>query len=434
LDLLGQSTGTFYIHVDNAGVPSFDQVSTDALYSVYYDSGTGDFSAITRVGSMAWSYVDWENAQTNLWNITYEGLDDRLTGIEGSSYGVLQKTAVATNITLTTQEALEQSLIEVSDGPQTVDIDLIVPGEARVYQMVNNASPTYGITVKVSGQSGYQVMGNHYAVLYCDGVNTIALFDLDRSSGGAPPDSFKVLTDTPAAYTGDSLKLVRVNVGETAVEFHALVWGDIGGTLSNQTDLQSALNAKLADITGEDFTDLNDTPADYSGSGSYTVKVNSGATALEFVNEAAAATVFTDLTDTPANYTSAASHAVKVNGAGDALEFVDDPYFVSGFFPGAGTASATMLVHVFAEAVDFVSGLTGSKGTGEAAATAQTDYDIQKNGSSVGTMRFAAAATTATFIMASPTSFAIGDKIQIIAPGTLDSTLVDIAMTLTGTR
>jgi hypothetical protein len=165
LNLSGQTTGTYYIHIDSTGVPSFDQVAANALYSVYYDSGTGNFSAVTRVGSMAWSYVDWENAQTNLWNITYEGLDDRLTGIEGSSYGVLQKTAVATDITLTTQEALEQALVEISDGPQTVDIDLIVPGEARVYQLVNNASATYGITVKVSGQTGYKVMGNHYAVL-----------------------------------------------------------------------------------------------------------------------------------------------------------------------------------------------------------------------------------------------------------------------------
>ena len=45
------------------------------------------------------------------------------------------------------------------------------------------------------------------------------------------------------------------------------------------TDLQPY----LLDITGEDFTDLNDTPADYSGAGSRFVKVNSGATALEFV-------------------------------------------------------------------------------------------------------------------------------------------------------
>ncbi|MEA3242332.1 MAG: hypothetical protein U9Q19_02690 [Pseudomonadota bacterium] len=443
LDLSGQTTGTYYIHVDSAGVPSFDQVSADALYSVYYDSGTGNFSNITRVGNLAWTYVDWENAQTNLWGINYNGLDDRLTGIEGSSYGVLQKTAVATDITLTTQEALEQSLIEVADGPQTVDINLIVPTEARVYQMVNNASATYGITVKTSGGTGYKVMGNHYAVLYCDGVNTVALFDLDRSSGGAPPDSFKVLTDTPAAYTGDTLKFARVNAGETGLEFHALVWGDIGGTLSNQTDLQSALDGKsgtghthsyLADLTGSPFTELSDTPANYTSAGGYTVKVNSGATALEFVNESSAVTTFIGLSDTPANYTSSGGHAVKVNAGATALEYVDDPYFVSGFLPGKPAVSAISLVHVFAVATSFPSGLTGSQATGEAAATAQTDFDVQKNGVSVGTIRFAAAGTTATFIMASTTAFAIGDKMQIIAPGTQDATLSDVAITLNGTR
>ena len=403
LDFQGQTTDTYYIHVDNAGVPSFDTSSANSLYSVDYDSGTGNFSNITRTGNLAWTYTDWENTQTNIWGIVYDGLDTRLSSIEGASYGVLQKTAEATNITLTDKEALEQALIEISDGPQTVDIDLIVPAQARIYQIVNNASTTYGVTLKVSGQAGYQVMGNHFAILYCDGVNTVTLFDLDLSSGGEPPNKFKVLKDTPTSYTGEGGKFVRVNATPDGLEFHALVWGDLGGTLSNQSDLQTALDGK---------SDTHTHP--YIG--------------------AITAEPFTDLNDTPANYTGAAKHAVKVTAAGTGTEFVDDPYFVSSFFPGAGTASKTLMVHVFAVAVDFPSGLTNSRGTSEAASTAQTDYDIQKNGVSVGTMRFSAVTSVATFIMASATSFAAGDKLQLVAPGTLDSTLVDIAMTLEGTR
>jgi hypothetical protein len=66
------------------------------------------------------------------------------------------------------------------------------------------------------------------------------------------------------------------------------------------------------------------------------------------------------------------------------------------------------------------------------AATAETDFDIKKNGSSVGTLRFAASATTATFIMASETSLVASDQLEIIAPGTPDTTLADIAWTLRG--
>jgi len=66
------------------------------------------------------------------------------------------------------------------------------------------------------------------------------------------------------------------------------------------------------------FTGLTDTPANYSGAGSQTVRVNSGATALEFVDPA-----FTDLSDTPANYSGAGDRNVKVNAGATALEFVD---------------------------------------------------------------------------------------------------------------
>jgi hypothetical protein len=69
-----------------------------------------------------------------------------------------------------------------------------------------------------------------------------------------PAISFLDLSDTPNVYTSGGLKNVRVNTGATALEFHATA-----------------------------FIDLSDVPVSYSGAGSKTVKVNSGATALEFV-------------------------------------------------------------------------------------------------------------------------------------------------------
>ena len=49
-------------------------------------------------------------------------------------------------------------------------------------------------------------------------------------------------------------------------------------------------------------------------------------------------------------------------------------------------------------------------------------------------MRFASAGTVATFIAASAVSFALGDVLTVVAPGTPDATLAHIGFALAGTR
>lgn len=71
------------------------------------------------------------------------------------------------------------------------------------------------------------------------------------------------------------------------------------------------------------FTDLSDAPGDYSDAGGMVVKVNPGATGLEFATDAVGATAFTDLTDAPASLT--ANKFLAVNSGGTAIEFVDAP-------------------------------------------------------------------------------------------------------------
>ena len=112
----------------------------------------------------------------------------------------------------------------------------------------------------------------------------------------------------------------------------------------------------------------------------------------------------------------------------------DNAYLAGAMYNGAPTASMIMLHHVVTRQVIFPASLTGSQGKAGTAATAQTDFDIQKNGSSVGTMRFAASGTSATFIMASQQTFAAGDILKVVAPVTPDATLANITFTLSGTR
>jgi len=67
------------------------------------------------------------------------------------------------------------------------------------------------------------------------------------------------------------------------------------------------------------FLGLTDTPSSYAGQGGKAIKVNSGATALEFVT--AWVSTFLGLTDTPASFAGQAGKASRVNSGETALEF-----------------------------------------------------------------------------------------------------------------
>ena len=109
--------------------------------------------------------------------------------------------------------------------------------------------------------------------------------------------------DTPSSYSSAANQHVTVNGGETALVFTDAVDSFIGrtGTViaaasdydASQVDNDSAvtgafvddaLNQLDTDITAkpDDFLDLTDTPANYSGAANQVVAVNSGETGLEF--------------------------------------------------------------------------------------------------------------------------------------------------------
>jgi hypothetical protein len=88
------------------------------------------------------------------------------------------------------------------------------------------------------------------------------------------------------------------------------------------------------------------------------------------------------------------------------------------------------------------SGLANSQGSivdsdtvTKVAPTAQTDFDIQSPvGTSIGTMRFAASAFTATFIMASSHAIPVGQTVAIIAPSNLNGLAGAVVGSLIGNR
>lgn len=143
---------------------------------------------------------------------------------------------------------------------------------------------------------------------------------------------------------------------------------------------------------------------------------------------------FTGLSDTPGNYTGLAGRLLQVNSGESALEFFQAAYDVGGAFGGVPGNSEVVFQFVFPRAVTIPQDGTLSTGKAGVAATAQTDFDLQKEGVSFGTMRFAASGTTASFIVASATSFAAGEEIRVVGPSSADATLADLVFTFAGLR
>ena len=127
---------------------------------------------------------------------------------------------------------------------------------------------------------------------------------------------------------------------------------------------------------------------------------------------------------------SVTTYPYTITGAGVAALTIA----IAGSEAGAMGDAQILQTYVFAGSYTFPIGMEGSFGHAGTAANSAATFSIKKNGSTVGTMVFAASpATTATFTMASPTSFAAGDALTVVAPATHDTALANVGWTLIAT-
>ena len=63
---------------------------------------------------------------------------------------------------------------------------------------------------------------------------------------------------------------------------------------------------------------------------------------------------------------------------------------------------------------------------------ADKGFDVQQNGSSIGTIRFVAGALTLTFVAAAAITPESGDGLVVVAPASTDASLADLATTMAG--
>lgn len=111
------------------------------------------------------------------------------------------------------------------------------------------------------------------------------------------------------------------------------------------------------------------------------------------------------------------------------------PYDIASGIPGKPTASEVVGKFDIARALLFANNFGGSAWTCGTAPTSAAVFNVDVNGTSVGTINFAASATTATFTTVSTgaVSVSAGSVLTIVAPATADSTLSDASGTLAGT-
>lgn len=107
------------------------------------------------------------------------------------------------------------------------------------------------------------------------GDGTTAYNSLTAIGTGA--EQFIDLTDVPSSYSGHGSKFVKVKSDASGLEFvtgsgSSVAWGDITGTLSGQTDLQTALNAKVTANVG--ITGATKTKITYDAKGLVTSGVD----------------------------------------------------------------------------------------------------------------------------------------------------------------
>ena len=303
-------------------------------------------------------------------------------------------------------------LIEAADdgaGNVTVTVALVVKDEG-VQQTASAASFDFtgtGVTVTDDGGGNITV-------------------DIPGSTGGASvPVSESGVQQTGAVtsfnFTGD---VSVTDDGSGNVEIN-VTGGGGGGSNVNVYDenIQQTNALSSLDFVGSGVIASDD------GSGNITVSIPGGSGAAipveeNGVQETGDVTKF--------NFTGPTT-SVTADGAGVTTVDVTPEIDIGTYVSGVPLDGEVVLQFVSTRSFTLPAGLSGSQGFAGVAATNQANFDIQKNGATIGSMSFAASGTVATFTHAGGTAFGPGDRLSVVAPGSADASLSNISFTLKGT-
>jgi hypothetical protein len=165
--------------------------------------------------------------------------------------------------------------------------------------------------------------------------------------------------------------------------------------------------------------------------GSTTLTLPAGAKALVYTDGTTNGAVILGIAPVAFPGLGSAFQLLRVNTGATGLEFTNAIMDIGGFnISGVPTASQSMGKFIATRAFRLPNGGSGSVAKADVAATGSTTFDIRKNGSSVATFNFGAGNATAAFTVTGDQDFAAGDVLTITAPATPDATLSGIGASL----
>ena len=367
----------------------------------------------------------------------------------GTSGGVLAFTNTGV---ITSSAALTASALLLGGGPGAAPTAMGSLGTTTTLLHGNaGGAPTYGAvrltsdvseTLPVASGGSGAVTQTAYAVL-CGGTTGTSAYQSIAGVG----TSGQVLTSNGAgalptmqspAGGGDAL------VANPLSQFAATTSAQLAGVISDETG-----SGLLVFGTSPTLTTPNlGTPSALVLTNATGAVVAGGGTGVATLT--AYAPIFGGTTATgpvQSGTVGTSGQVLTSNGAGalPTMQALPTPVVVVAFVKsGVPTASEFLGIWAAPSSITtttFAAAIAGSSGKALTAATAQTDIDVRKNattaanGTSVGTVRWAAAGTVPTFIAASPISCTGGtDWLTFWAPATPDATLADFGVSLYGTR
>lgn len=104
------------------------------------------------------------------------------------------------------------------------------------------------------------------------------------------------------------------------------------------------------------------------------------------------------------------------------------------FYPGSPTASQILFYMESVRSFHLPASLTGSRFRALVAPTSSVTLTLKKNGTSIGTLTWAAGQNVPTVTFASQVTFSVGDTFTVEAPSAEDTTFSQISVNLYGSR
>lgn len=322
--------------------------------------------------------------------------------------------------------------ISLIPGTLSADFSITLPS-GRKREIIFSNETLYDATVTTGSGKTALVESGITAKCYSNGT------DVWATAGGSAPAGAQIFTDLldVPSYSGAAKKLVRVNSGETGLEYisntaqiieytadHTLVIGDAKALIALNDS--NPLTLTIPTKASEDWETSTTIDIVQTGAGQVTIIADSGVT-LICASSPKTRTQYSIL------------HLVCLDDDiwvlyGDLEGTGATAIFDFGTFLAGPLQDGELLVRlIMTQSVTFPANLPGSYGSAITASASNVSLDIEKNNTSMGSIDFNTS-DTATFTAGSDIVLVPGDILSVIAPSPADSTLADVSFTLTGTR